>query len=106
MSTDRHYETSPPPADCFAALLGRAADRLLRLEAVARPRDRLDVLGRPPVVAQLDPELQDVAVDDVALDLEFASPNCGEKVFPTERFAGVGGKKVQKRLLDRRELKL
>src|SRR5712691_5124678 len=59
-----------PVADCVSALLGCAAHSRLRLESVARTGHRLDVARRTPLIIELHAELADMAVNDVALDLE------------------------------------
>src|SRR6266576_676384 len=83
-------------ADCVAALLGGVAHAGLGLEPIARPGDCLDETRRAPFVTELHPQLADVTIDDVALDLEFTAPNAGEEVFPAQGPAGVGGEEIEK----------
>src|SRR3989454_805804 len=93
-------------ADCVAALLGGVAHAGLGLEPIARPGDCLDETRRAPLVPELHPQLADVTIDDVALDLEFAPPDAGKEVFPAQCPSGVGGEEIEKSLLDRSELKV
>ena len=68
-------------SNCIAALLiGRATHTQLRLEAVSRSGHRFDESGRAPLVSQLHPQLADVAIDDIALNLELTAPDGREKV--------------------------
>src|SRR4051812_13535208 len=76
----------------------------IRPEAVALARDRLDVLRLPPVVVELHAKLADVAVHDVALDLEIGAPDRCEKGLSRKDLARVGGEDVQEGLLDGGEL--
>src|SRR5438093_1010171 len=87
-------------------LLCGVAQARLGLEPIPRAGDGLDEAGRPPIVVELHTQLADVTIDNVALDLEFAAPDAGEKVFPAQRSSGVGGKEIEQSLLDRRELKV
>src|SRR5712691_9027067 len=83
-------------SDCVAALLRGVAQARLGLEAVTRPGDGLDETRRAPLVTELHPELADVTIDDVALDLEFTTPDAREKVFSAPRPSGVRGEEIEK----------
>src|SRR2546430_2869140 len=88
-------------SNCAEALLvGRATHTQLRLEAVPRSGHRLDESGRAPLVAELDPQLADVAIHDIALDFELTAPDGREKVLTGQRLPGVGGKEIEERRLD------
>src|SRR5256885_7122702 len=92
-------------SNCADALLvGRGTHTQLRLEAVPGSGHRLDESGRAPLVSELDPQLADVAIYDIALDFELTAPDGREKVLTGERFPGVCGKEVEEGLLDRGEV--
>src|SRR2546428_2126414 len=87
---------------CGRALLGPR----LRLEAVALAGHRLDEMRVAPAVAELYAKLADVAVDDVALDLEVLTPDAVEDELAAQRLPGTGREEVEQGLLERAELEL
>src|SRR2546430_10264863 len=87
---------------CGRALLGPR----LRLVAVALAGHRLDEMRVAPAVAELYAKLADVAVDDVALDLEVLAPDAVEDELPAQRLPGTGREEVEQGLLERAELEL
>src|SRR5437867_465757 len=87
-------------------LVSRVADRHLRPEAVSPSGHRLDEHGRPPVVAELHPQLANMPVDDVALNFELTTPDARQQLLTAQHLSGVRREKVEERLLDRGELEL
>src|SRR5438445_2779572 len=78
----------------------------LRLEAVALAGHRLDEMRVAPAVAELYAKLADVAVDDVALDLEVLTPDAVEDELPAQRLPGTGREGGEQGLWDRAEREL
>src|SRR5438270_12745142 len=94
-------------ADCASAcLFGCRAHIRLLLKPVSATGNGHDITRRPPLVAELHAQLPDVTVDDVALDLELTAPDRREQIFAAQGFARVRGEEIEKRLLDRSELKV
>src|ERR671936_2562412 len=77
--------------------------RFLGPIAVPPSGHRFDESWTAPVVAELHAKLADVPVDDVALDLEFASPDARDEVLSAEHLARVRGEEVEECLLNGRE---
>src|SRR6267143_5257621 len=75
----------------------------LRLKSVALPGHCLDEPRRAPVIAKLHPQLADVTVDDVALDLELAAPDARQELLAAQHVARVRREQVEQGLLDRCE---
>src|SRR5439155_3279830 len=78
----------------------------LSAESVALTGYRLDELWRTPVVTKLHAKLANVAINDIALDLELAAPDAREQLLAAQDFPRVGCEQVQEGLLDRRERKI
>src|SRR5439155_1269952 len=80
--------------------------RDLSAESVALTGYRLDELWRTPVVTKLHAKLANVAINDIALDLELAAPDDREQLLAAQDFPRVCCEQVQEGLLDRRERKI
>src|SRR6266550_946380 len=103
---------SQPTRTRICQVYGGAPARLVVLgvgsadEAISRAGDRLDVPRLVPVVLKLRAQGSHVAVHHVAFDNEVGAPERVEDLLAGEDVAGVGGEKIQERLLERGQVEL
>src|SRR5205823_2524690 len=70
-----------------------------RKETVALAGHRSDVSRLAPAIPELDPQISDMTVDDVALDHVVGAPQRVEDLFATDDAVRVRREEIQERLL-------